>query len=527
MSVPTPPDGCQVSGGGEVAKLCREDVDHGMLRALLRYVEDGVALVDDRGALRLLNEKAARLSGWPEPEALGRPLTEVLHFVRHAGGARLELAELTSAAAVCFAVEGVVLSRLGDAVMTQLKSVPLRGSDGAFAGAMVFLRDLTLQRESRRITEKLQQLEIFERVASGIAHDFNNHVMVVGGSLALARSMLDSSVSAELVELLDMAEEAARRAQSLTQQILTFSKEGTPVKQTAQVKRMLEESVRFLFKGSVCNFAFELPDDLWHCEADAGQVGRIVQNIVMNALRMMPLGGKLQISAANILMDQADNPIGLACGGYIRIVFADTGAGFDPDTIGRLFEPGFAVDNDGLGAGLAAAHASAQSCGGNIVVDSVTGQGTRFSVYLPAVPPLASKSGEAANVARAGGSILIMDDDEDVQRLLSRMLEHIDCRVVAVNNGSEAVRVYKEARQNGRPFNAVILDLTVPGQMGACETMAALREFDPAVKAIIASGRTDDPAMVNWQEFHFAGVLLKPFQMQNLLDLVRKIIASA
>jgi len=410
--------------------------------------------------------------------------------------------------------------------MVHVQSIPIHDTHGAFAGAVIVIHDITPGRKLQTDREHLQRMDIMGRVARGIAHEFNNHIMVIGGSLALAKSLLASSASAEISELLAMAETASQRAQSLTQQILTFSKEGTPVKRVMPMKKMIEESVRFMLKGSACTFSITIPDDLWAGNVDAGQVGQVIQNIVINALHTMPRGGTVGVTAENVRIDQAENPLGLACGRYVRISITDTGTGIPQEIIGKLLDPSCAAQDNSIGVGLAAACSIAKQHGGHIAVEPAAGQGSRFDIYLPAAESPAAKT-EAAGDGKnpAGGKVLIMDDNKDVQQLLSRMLKHIGYQPAAVCNGSEAVRLYKEAASAGQPFNAVIMDLTIPGQMGARETIVVLRECDPAVKAIITSGRTDDPAMTNWKDFNFAGALGKPFQMRELTDVLRNIIA--
>jgi len=494
------------------------------LLVTLQRLGEGVVTIDRSGTIQLFNNCAELLTGFREAEVIGKPFTEVLHLVRQIDSIPLIVVDRTLGKAESVSEEGVLISRDGTHLQVHINSAPVTDNLNVSAGAVIVIRDVTEHRRLQMERERSQRMDVMGLVAGGIAHDFNNHLMAIIGNLSLARSIFQSDVPSDLAELLQDAEDAALRSRSLTQQMLTFSKEGAPLKHAVRLKDVIKESVRFVLSGSRCTYSLVLPEDLWVGDVDPGQVSHIIQNIVINALQAMPNGGEVHITGENVKVDNDVNPHGLATGRYIKISIADTGGGIPKHIAERIFEPYFTTKKDGSGLGLATSFSIARKHGGHIAVESVVGHGTRFDVFLPAWEhPIAQVPTGQIQAIPEGGRILVMDDSESVHRLVSRMFRSIGYRVNSAWSGAEAVSLYENALNEGQPFDLAILDLTVPGQMGAKETIEALRAIDPSVKAVVSSGRTDDPVILNWKEFHFVGVLLKPFQIQELKDLLQRI----
>lgn len=383
-------------------------------------------------------------------------------------------------------------------------------------------RDVT---EKTRMAEELlkrQKLESIGLFAGGIAHDFNNLLTAILGNISLAKRHLDPYHQA--YERLTETEKASRRAQHLTQQLLTFSRGGEPAKIATSAADLIRDAASFPVAGSNVRCVFELAGDLLPLEADPGQIGQVIQNIVLNAAQAMPDGGTVTIRAGNV-MAAADELPALPSGPYVRIDILDHGLGIPRENLGKIFDPYFTSKKNGSGLGLSVAYAIINKHGGQITVDSTVGQGTTFSVFLPATDkcPLYLRGREEAPPF-GKGRVLLMDDEKMIRDLTTAMLRHLGLEAATAGDGQEAITVYRQALEEGRPFDAVIMDLTIPGGMGGQEALERLRQIDPTVKAVVSSGYANDPIMANPEAHGFCGVIPKPFTIEQLSQALAAIL---
>ncbi|MEW6594529.1 MAG: PAS domain S-box protein [Thermodesulfobacteriota bacterium] len=385
-------------------------------------------------------------------------------------------------------------------------------------------RDVT---EKTRLAEELlkrQRIESIEVLAGGIAHDFNNLLTAVLGNISLAKRHLDPGHPAW--ERLTETEKASRRAQHLTRQLLAFAKGGAPVKVATSAREVICDSASFPLAGTRVRCAFELAEDLLPLEADPGQIGQVIQNIVLNAAQSMPEGGTVTIRAGNFQAAPGALP-GLPAGPYVRIEIIDHGHGIPREDLGRVFDPYFTSKESGSGLGLTVAEAIIGKHGGRITVDSEPGRGTTFTLLLPATEkcPLCPAGPGRQDPPHLGKArVLLMDDEKMVRDLAAAMLQHFGLEVETAENGQEAVRAYRQAMATERPFDVVIMDLTIPGGMGGQETLAQLRRIDPAVRAVVSSGYASDPVMANHEAYGFCGVMPKPFTVEQLSRILASVL---
>jgi CheY-like chemotaxis protein len=215
-------------------------------------------------------------------------------------------------------------------------------------------------------------------------------------------------------------------------------------------------------------------------------------------------------------------------GPYVRISITDRGIGIPQEHLGKIFDPYFSTKQRGSGLGLATAYSIVKNHGGYISVESRLGHGTTVRVSLPAsLTREAEEPIESFDCADAGkGRILVMDDEESIRTLTVNMLKFLGFDAEVVDSGAAVVERYKVAQKSGRPFDAVILDLVVPGGMGGKETMEQLGEIDPGVKAIVASGYAQDPVMSEYGDYGFKGVIKKPFTLQELHQALHCVVAG-
>ena len=388
---------------------------------------------------------------------------------------------------------------------------------------LILANDITEQNKMKENMLRAQKLESVGVLAGGLAHDFNNLLTAILGNISLA--MLDAPPEEGISRYLEFAEKATTRAQNLTQQLLTFSRGGAPVKKTLSADKLIEDSAAFALRGSKSRCDFKIDSGLWTIEADEGQLGQVINNLIINADQAMPEGGTITVSGENVTLSK-DNPLLLKPGSYIRISVADQGSGIPKDHLEKIFDPYFTTKHKGSGLGLATSYSIIERHEGHITVESAPGAGALFSIYLPASPVWTAPAAPdtSRTLIRGAGRILIMDDEDLVRAVLSKSLTTLGYDVVCTQEGKEAVSVYEQAQQSGKRFDAVILDLTIPGGMGGQETMMNLREIDPGVKAIVSSGYSGDPVMANFRKYGFSGIVAKPYTLKMLSEIVHAVI---
>jgi PAS domain S-box-containing protein len=400
---------------------------------------------------------------------------------------------------------------------------PIRNDTGEIIHYLAVKNDITERRRIEQELFKARKLESIGILAGGIAHDFNNLLSGILGNINLAKIRVKEDQS-ELLTLLAEAETASLNAKDLTQQLLTFSKGGSPVKKTVSLVNLIEETVRFALRGSNVKWEFHYPEDLWPVEIDTGQMNQVINNLVINADQAMADGGKLTITAKNSFIDDG-HYLPLIKGKYIILSFHDTGIGIPEYNIPKVFDPYFSTKENGNGLGLATAYSMVKKHGGIILVDSTPHVGSTFYVYLPAVenhvkeeiPPIENNLPHSARV-------LIMDDEKLVRRVLAKMLKHLGYEVVEVKDGEEAFQEYKRFLHTPQKFDLVIMDLTIPGGTGGKETVKKLRGIDPGIKVIVSSGYSNDPTLASYKKYGFDGVVNKPYKLNELEDALKKVL---
>jgi PAS domain S-box-containing protein len=394
---------------------------------------------------------------------------------------------------------------------------PFRTSMGTVKGVIV-TRDIT---EHKRVEEerlRATKLESVGLLAGGIAHDFNNILTSVFANIGLAKMLTakNPSSTASVVERLSAAEKACLRARDLTKQLPTFAKGGAPVKSTTSIASIISDTVEFALRGSNVRCHRHLPEYLWPVVVDEGQISQVLQNLIINAEQAMPRGGMMDVTVANDSIT-ALSDLPLKPGNYVRVTVQDQGVGIPQDHLSKIFDPYFTTKQKGSGLGLATTYSIIKRHEGHITVSSTLGEGSCFTLYLPASSTKETSRDESPHELISGkGRILVMDDEDEIQEVLGKMLEHLGFEVDFASDGEKALRDYTQALQRKTPYVATILDLTIPGGMGGKETLRQIKALHPDAAVIVSSGYSNDPVMARFQEFGFSGVIAKPY---NLVDL--------
>jgi signal transduction histidine kinase/CheY-like chemotaxis protein len=389
-----------------------------------------------------------------------------------------------------------------------------------------FVSDIT---KHRRLDEEMQRASKLEAVgilAGGIAHDFNNILTAVLGNIGLAELRLKRA--GMNTELLEEANRASLRARDLTQQLLTFAKGGEPVRASVNFSELLRETTEFALHGAKARAEFHLAEDLWPVNADRGQLGQVIQNLAINSVQAMPDGGLLKISADNKVFDESTENGSLAPGRYVHFTFADSGTGIAADNLSKIFDPYFTTKKQGSGLGLATVYSIVKKHQGLIEVESQLGRGTAFHLWLPAAKqPAVRKNVEKTAGLPLHARVLFMDDEQPIRDMANSFMRHLNVECELAVDGAEAVRKYEAAREAKRPFDIVVMDLTVPGGMGGREAMGILKKIDPGVRAIVSSGYSQDPVMASHRDHGFQSVLPKPYDLGQLRQALENSLASA
>jgi two-component system cell cycle sensor histidine kinase/response regulator CckA len=497
------------------------------LAVTLRAIGDGVISVDVEGRVILMNNVASKLTGWNENEAFSEFITDVVEMQDPSNNEKyiFPLDMILTEGSILDADRNFnLIAKSGHIRVVSCSGAPIRDRDSKTIGAVMVFRDVTEKTKLEEELLKAQKIESIGFLAGGIAHDFNNILAAILGNISLARINIDKQGKSS--KYLSESEKAISRATNLTNQLLTFSKGGDPVKKVVSVRKLLIESVNFSLAGSNIEAQFHIPKNLWNAKVDKDQINQVLSNVVLNSVQVMPAGGTIEIYARNIISSEA-KLASLPKGEYILMKIKDSGSGISEENIAKIFDPYFTTKKNGTGLGLAISYSIIKKHDGFIRAESKLGQGTTFYIYLPAFKGKAGAENlKYINVENGSGRILYMDDDNTISETIKDLLSHIGYSVDTVNEGSKAIDLYKKAMDSAKRFDLVILDLTVPGGMGGKDTLDKLLEIDDDIVAIATSGYSNDPVMSDFKSYGFTDTIAKPFRIQEIADVVKRCLAK-
>ena len=494
--------------------------EKGYLSATLSSIGDGVISYDTEGKIFLMNTVAEELTGISSTDAIGKNIREILRLTNDSNDDMLLKAMGNVTEKYNIGDIGVPFRMQTD--NSEERIVELNSSmikfNGKPLGIVMALRDITLKSKIDTEIIKMSKLETIGVLAGGIAHDFNNLLTGISGNISIAKKITVSDNT--LSEIILDIEKAVTRSSALTKQLLTFARGGDPLKIPASIKEIIHESVKFIVKDPDVKCTVSIPDNLHHVLIDPNQINQSINNLLINAIQAMPNGGEISINAQNLSDIPADMP--LDPGDYVRIEISDTGCGIPQESINRIFDPFFTSKSSGTGLGLTSTYSIIKKHKGIINVYSEENCGTTFEIYLRAADEQAESAMQVQNshFNSTGGSVLIMDDEEYILDVFTKMLRYQGFSVVSVRTGEEAIKTYRERYEFGSPFDFVILDLTIYGGMGGRETIEILKEINPGIRAIVSSGYSENPVMANFRDYGFSGVLTKPYSIDDIMKVL-------
>ena len=502
------------------------------LSTTLRSIGDGVITTGTTGKIVFMNVVAEKLTGWDQDEAAGKTLNDVFNVVHEKTREPCENPVdqiFKFKKVIALTKKAVLIARDGTERLIADSAAPIYDKDNNIAGVVLVFHDITERIQLELELSKSQKLESIGVLAGGIAHDFNNILTGILGNISLLKMHADPED--KQYRRITEAEKASLRAKDLTQRLLTFAKGGAPIKVATSITDIITDTANFALAGSNVECQFSAPEEaLWPVEVDPGQFSQVINNLIINADQAMPGGGSITIKLDNFDNESSQQLLTLPNKKYVRISIEDHGSGIPEEQLSKIFDPYFTTKQTGSGLGLAICYSIIKNHDGRILVESEIGSGTIFHIYLPVSSKLTSLSrvGEVEDdvLAVGKGTILVMDDEDIILDVVGEMLPKLGYEFKVVKNGTEAINAYTNAIKSGKVFDAVIMDLTIPGGMGGKEAIKKLLEIDPGVKAIVASGYSNDPIMANHEKYGFCSMLIKPFQISELGETLRDVMKS-
>jgi len=490
------------------------------LQVTLESIADGVITTDISGNILLINKVAAAIIDVNPVYQLDRNIAEIL---------TIQQADVSLSAIISFVTKhktmyanqkSIYIQKVSSgSISISLSAAPILSEDEAVLGIVFAIQDTTEKERIEKALRRSTKLDSLGVLAGGIAHDFNNLLAGIYGNIDLSIShCTDERVKKHLEKTIDTID----RASSLTSQLLTFAKGGAPVKQIAEITPFLRDAVQFVLSGSNIKSTFSFSADLWYANFDKSQIAQVIDNIVINAMHAMPEGGTVRIRAQNC---ESQNIRSLDPGleKFVKISISDTGKGIAPEVLPLIFDPFFSTKSDGHGLGLATSYSVISQHGGSIEVESQINSGTTFHIFLPAAEEIISTDLPIRMTTwQTSGKILIMDDEQTVAQMLKDILENMGFDVVSATNGEQVIELFSAQKKS---FQAMILDLTIPGGMGGQKTAERIRLEGALMPIFAISGYGDDPVMANPEIYGFNDSIKKPFRLHQLQDILQKHVA--
>ncbi|MBI5810915.1 MAG: PAS domain-containing protein [Deltaproteobacteria bacterium] len=498
-----------------------------MLQAIMDNSSAVIFMKDAEGKYLFINRHYERLFNVKKEEVTGK--TDYDLFPKEVSDKVVANDSAVRAAGAPIEFEEKVLHPDGGMHTYLSVKFPIPAIHGAVCGIAT---DITEMKKAHEDLSRTQKLETIGALAGGMAHDLNNILLGIIGNISVAREYLKEGdrVSGLLVDM----EKAAMRAKGVAKRLLTFSKGGEPVKEVMPITNLIRDCASAVLAGSNVRCGFSFPADLHQVEIDEGQMAQVFNNVILNAMQAQPGGGSIDISGENITVSGED-ALPMEKGRYVKITVKDHGRGISRKDLPKVFEPFFTTKERSSGLGLAVSYSIIKKHNCYISVESDEGRGTAFHIYLPSLRgnEALAPSRETQSLKKRGthtkygsGKVLVMDDEEIVRDVAGEMLRLLGYGAGFAADGAEAIEMYKKALLSDEPFNAVLMDLTIPGGMGGREAIKKLLEIDPGVKAIVSSGYSADPIMSEYKKHGFKGVITKPYRVAEFGNIIKSIIEN-
>lgn len=501
------------------------------LAITLKSIGDGVITTDVNGRVDLMNPVAEQLTGWTAADAFEKPFSEVFVLLDAITlqPAPVRLADIATQNAGALDTGALLLSRdgikrqIGDSCMT------ITDEQGHPHGYVLVFRDLTEQLRLDAQLNQVRRMESLGQLAGGLAHEFNN---MLGGIMGAAE-LLDSTMERQTrpYRYVELILNTTRKASELTAKLLAFSRKKPKTSKPFDLQSTIKDSAGILSSSLDKRIVIELrlQAESAVINGDPTRIQNMLINLGVHAGKAMPEGGTLTLTTRNVTLDELfcrKSPFHLTPGDYINLRVRDTGKGFLPHQLEHLFEPFHATtlhETDDC-FGLAAVYAAVVEHQGSITVYSDPEEGTAFNVCFPLTEdPIPDQIPDDNQVLAGTGCILVVDDEESIREIADYFLVKSGYHVIHAVNGADAVMKY---RQHHDIINLVLLDMTMPVMNGR-DCFFALREINPDVKVVMASGFTGQNDVRPLLEKGLAAFIEKPYRHATLSRVLHQVLHPA
>ena len=414
-------------------------------------------------------------------------------------------------------------------LVLQTEIVPIL-TEGRVESLVLLAHDVT---QMRKMEDEVAQASKEIKTAGmieGMAHDFDQILTTVFGNLAIARNLNgpNHAVATRLNEI----ERALTKAREMIEKLATVSHAGETTKELLPIEPLVQETVSNILRGTMVRAEFNFPRHLPQLEIDREALTHVVSVIVTNSSQAMDKG-VIRVTAELVTREQlAQHPdIPLKSGNYVCLVIRDQGHGMTERTLMSAFQPYFTTRAGSQGLGLSTALASMQRMGGTLLLDSTEFVGTTAYVYIPAPTDARMRTGNTGALPTAAQAepakkkrVLLMDDEQMILDIVSRMLTHIGYEVTVCTDGAQAIAAFAKSKMQGTPFDVVLMDLVIPTGVGGQDAVHTIRKIDPNAKVIASSGHLEHPAMTDHKKFGFAAILEKPYKLERLQQVLESVL---
>lgn len=531
-----------------------------LFQAMTENASDLIVLLDTQGNRTWNNPAYSRQMGYTPSELTGTSVLTEVHpdDKARAGEALKETLEKGTVRKAEYRVQ----QKDGSWLNLEAENVPILDETGRVETVVVIATDVT---EKKKLEEALALASTTATAAGlveGLARDFDQILTNVFGNLTIAKN-LNGPHNAIAVRLNEM-ERLLQRSRDLIEQMFSITPQASVPKVRTALEPAVQQAVGDVLRGTMVRAEYSFPRNLPLIDIDEEAFSHAIRNIVTNSVQAMDKG-VVRFSAENIPQSQfsyrPDLP--LKAGDYVCLHVQDQGHGISEKALPRVFEPYFTTRSGSQGLGLTTALSSVQRMGGTILVESTPGVGTTVSVYLPiatgeapagvpgaskvsrpktgAIPGVATPPGAVPGSTSAtprltstGGlvkpspkrRILLMDDEQMILDIVSRMLGHLGYEVTTCTDGSQAIAAYAKAKSHSEPFDVVMMDLVIPNGVGGQDAVHTIKKIDPGAKVIASSGHLEHPVMQDHKAFGFNAVLEKPYKLEKLQQVIEAAISA-
>jgi PAS domain S-box-containing protein len=498
-------------------------------RLLVEGVSDyALYMLDPNGIVSNWNTGAERIKGYKADDIVGQHFSRFYAEADRAAG-RPAQALNTALTEGRFESEGWRIRKDGSRFWAHVIIDPIRDETGTLIGFAKITRDITDRREAQIAHQRTQtqqahtqRMEALGQLTGGVAHDFNNLLMIIGGHVRTVKKLLaDNPRGARAAAAIEIA---AQRAESLTRQLLTYSRRQTLQPVVTEVAARVE-AVRHVLAGSLgpTSLIGRIESGLWPVKVDISEFELAIVNLTLNARDAMPEGGLITIAADNVVLTGEETPAGLT-GEFVALTVSDTGIGIAPDIAPKVFDPFFTTKgaDKGTGLGLSQVHGFAHQSGGSVTLTSELGRGTRVTIYLPRATGAVHMQADLDAAPSGSGTILLVEDNPDVADVTRAMIEDLGYAVTIAHNAAEGRRLVEARDPDIGEFAAVISDIVMAGDMDGIALARELRARRPHLPILLATGYSEAAGAAG-AEFQ---VLRKPYQMNDLSRALAAVVPA-